>query len=71
MAYNEYQNDGLKINEDGIGQSETIEELFAEELEDQHDFASPASTFSSASSASTGSCPFSSVGTATTAATLG
>ncbi len=58
-------NEEQPLHEDGI------EELFAEELADQTDLATPASSWGTLSSVSTGSCPGSSVGTATTASTFG
>jgi hypothetical protein len=46
-------------------------DLFAEELPEQNDLATPATTLSSGSSLSSGSCPFSSLGTLTSASSLG
>jgi hypothetical protein len=48
-----------------------VMDLFAEELPEQNDLAAVATTFSSLSSASSGSCPASTAGTLTTASSLG
>ena len=48
-----------------------VMDLFADELPEQNDLAAAATTFSSLSSASSGSCPFSTAGTLTSASSIG
>lgn len=69
MTYDEQ--DQISNNNEQVSHEDGLEELFAEELADQNDLATPASSWGTISSVSSGSCPASSVGTATTASTFG
>lgn len=66
-----YDDQNQMVNNDDLDHEDGAEELFAEELGDQIDLAAPASSWGTVSSVSSGSCPWSSVGTATTASTFG
>ncbi len=69
MMYDEQSQ--IADNDEQISHKDGLEDLFAEELADQNDLATPASSWGTVSSVSSGSCPASSVGTATTASTFG
>lgn len=66
-----YNDANLAQIEEQDHSSVDVMDLFAEELPEQNDLAAPATTLSSLSSASSGSCPFSTAGTLTTASSAG
>lgn len=60
----------INTSDEQIAQADLMD-LFAEELPEQNDLIVPATTLGTASSASTGSCPFSTAGTLTTVSSWG
>ncbi|HZU66446.1 MAG TPA: thiocillin family RiPP [Ktedonobacteraceae bacterium] len=69
MMKNENINE-ITVSDEQMPETDVMD-LFAEELPEQNDLVVPSTTFSSLTSISSGSCPWSTAGTLTSASSIG